>query len=106
MRRNLIRLQKKMGKLYIPSILLLTSVILFSIMYSAVKPKSLDIELFQVAEETIRANATVEDKEKTAENKTTVAATVAPVYTYNADLKDIQTAKVEVLFATVDEVIQ
>lgn len=106
MRRNLIRLQKKMGKLYIPSILLLTSVILFSIMYSAVKPKALDIELFQVAEETIRANATVEDKEKTAENKTTVAATVAPVYTYNADLKDIQTAKVEVLFATVDEVIQ
>lgn len=106
MRRNLIRLQKKMGKLYIPSILLLTSVILFSIMYSAVKPKALDIELFQVAEETIRANATVEDKEKTEENKTTVAATVSPVYTYNADLKDIQTSKVEVLFATVAEVIQ
>lgn len=106
MRRNLIRLQKKMGKLYIPSILLLTSIILFSIMYSAVKPKALDIELFQVAEETIRANATVEDKEKTKENKETVATTVSPVYTYNADLKDIQTSKIEILFATIDEVSQ
>ena len=67
MRRNLIRLQKKLGKLYIPSILLLTSVVLFFIMYSNVKPTALDIELFQVAEETIRANATVEDTEKTKE---------------------------------------
>lgn len=106
MRRNLIRLQKKLGKLYIPSILLLTSVILFFIMYSTVKPTDLDIKLFQVAEETIRANATVEDTEKTKENKETVAATVSPVYTYNPDLKAIQTSKVEVLFATIDEVIQ
>lgn len=106
MRRNLIRLQKKLGKLYIPSILLLTSVILFFIMYSTVKPTALDIELFQVADETIRANATVEDTEKTKENKETVASTVSPVYTYNPDLKDIQTSKVEILFATIDEVIQ
>ncbi|WP_407370619.1 HD family phosphohydrolase [Carnobacterium sp.] len=106
MRRNLIRLQKKLGKLYIPSILLLSSVIIFFIMYSTVKPTALDIELFQVADETIRANATVEDTEKTKENKETVAATVSPVYTYNPDLKGIQISKVEVLFATIDEVIQ
>lgn len=106
MRRNLLRLQKKMGKFYIPSILLLSSVALFFIMYSTVKPTALDIELFQVAEETIRANATVEDTEKTEENKETIAATVTPVYTYNSDLKDIQTSKVEVLFAALDEVTQ
>ena len=106
MRRNLRRLQKKMGNFYIPSILLLSSVALFFIMYSTVKPKALDIKLFQVAEETIRANATVEDTEKTEENKETIAATVSPVYTYNSDLKDLQTSKIEILFATIDEIKQ
>lgn len=106
MRRNLRRLQKNMGNFYIPSILLLSSVALFFIMYSTVKPKALDIKLFQVAEETIRANATVEDTEKTEENKETIAATVSPVYTYNSDLKDLQTSKIEILFATIDEIKQ
>ena len=71
-----------------------------------IKATDLDIKLFQVAEETIRANATVEDTEKTEENKETIAATVSPVYTYNSDLKDLQTSKIEILFATIDEIKQ
>ncbi|WP_034550181.1 HD family phosphohydrolase [Carnobacterium funditum] len=103
MRRRLTAIQNKMGKMYIPILLLLFSTVLFFIMFSSVKPRELDIKLYQVADETIRAQSTVEDLEKTIDNRQIAANNVAPVYSYNADLNDIQTEKIHLLFATVKE---
>ena len=55
MREHLAGFQKRMGKLYIPFVLILFSVFLFLIMFNNVKPKELKIQLYQVANETIRA---------------------------------------------------
>lgn len=104
MRERLAGFQKRMGKLYIPFVLILLSVFLFLIMFNSVKPKELKIQLYQVANETIRAQRTVEDTAKTEENRLLAAEAVSPVYSYNTDLNDIQTGKIHLLFATVGEV--
>ncbi|WP_414840255.1 HD family phosphohydrolase [Carnobacterium sp. TMP28] len=103
MRRYLTIIQNKMGKFYIPILLLIFSIAIFFILYSNLKPRVLDIELYQVSDETIRAQSTVEDLEKTIENRQVAADNVAPVYSYNADLNSIQTEKIHLLFATVKE---
>ena len=103
MRGRLTAIQKKMGKMYIPIVLVLFSAVLFLILFSSVKPKELDIKLYQVAEETIRAQSTVENLEKTVENRQVAADNVAPVYSYNPDLNSIQTEKIHLLFATIKE---
>lgn len=103
MRERLIAMQNKMGKMYVPVVLFLFSTVLFLIMFSSVEPKVLDIKLYQVADETIRAQSTVENTEKTIENRQIAADNVAPVYSYNADLNSIQTEKIHVLFATIRE---
>ncbi|MCA9765006.1 MAG: HDIG domain-containing protein [Carnobacterium sp.] len=103
MRRYLTIIQNKMGKLYIPILLLIFSIVIFFILYSNLKPRVLDIELYQVSDETIRAQSTVEDLEKTIENRQVAADNVAPVYSYNADLNSVQTEKIHLLFATVKE---
>lgn len=103
MRGRLTAIQNKMGKMYIPILLVLFSIVLFLILFSSVKPKELNIKLYQVAEETIRAQSTVENLEKTLENRQIAADNVAPVYSYNADLNGIQTEKIHLLFATIKE---
>ena len=103
MRGRLTAIQNKMGKMYIPILLVLFSIVLFLILFSSVKPKELNIKLYQVAEETIRAQSTVENLEKTLENRQIAADNVAPVYSYNADLNGIQTEKIRLLFATIKE---
>lgn len=104
MKRLLASFQKKLGKVYIPIVFFLFSLVLFTIMYSNVKPMALDVQLYQVAEETIRANATVEDVERTEESRRSAAESVQDVYTYNAELDEIQVGKIEVFFAMINEV--
>lgn len=103
MRGRLTAIQNKIGKMYIPIVLVLFSIVLFLILFSSVKSKELNIKLYQVAEETIRAQSTVENLEKTLENRQIAADNVAPVYSYNADLNGIQTEKIHLLFATIKE---
>ncbi|MEG0289570.1 MAG: HDIG domain-containing protein [Carnobacterium sp.] len=104
MKGHLTNVQKRMGKTYIPFVLILFSAFLFFIMFSNVKPKALKIHLYQVAEETIRAQTTVEDTEKTEENRQIAADNVTPVFSYNADLNGIQTEKIQLLFAAIEDV--
>lgn len=104
MKRIIVSIQKKMGKFYIPFVLALFSLILFFIIFDSVKPKSLDLRLYQVADETIRSNATIEDKEKTKENQKAASESVQPVYQLNSNLVNTQLSKIEILFATINDI--
>lgn len=103
MMKAFVTLREKAGKFFIPFIMLAFSLVLFLLMYSAVKPTDLDIQLYQVADSTIRANATVEDTEQTQENRRIAAENVAPVYSFNSDTRNKQLTKVQMLFAAIEE---
>lgn len=79
--------KNKLGKFFIPLIMLLFSSVLFALMYSGLKPDVLDIQLYEVADTTIRANSTVEDTAQTEINQKIAADNVAPVYSFNSELK-------------------
>lgn len=103
MRGMLERTQRRMGKAYSPFVLFLLSILLFVIMFHSVLPKSLDVKLYQVAEETIRANATVEDREKTKESKKVARENVNAVYRYNTSIATTKLSNLNLLFAALDE---
>ncbi|MER2109637.1 MAG: HDIG domain-containing metalloprotein [Desemzia incerta] len=96
--------KNKLGKFFIPLIMLLFSSILFVLMYSGLKPDVLDIQLYEVADTTIRANSTVEDTAQTEINQKIAADNVAPVYSFNSELKNKQLSKVQLLFVTIEEI--
>lgn len=104
MNRFLERIQQKLGKLYTPTVMLLFSVLLFLIAYPSVRPKTLDVELYHVAKETIRATTTVEDKEKTEEARKLASEAVSKVFHYYPEFVNSQTSKIEVFFVTIDEI--
>ncbi|WP_338470291.1 HD family phosphohydrolase [Niallia sp. XMNu-256] len=60
--------------------------LLFISMYSNVKPKTLDIRLFTVSEQTIRSPITIEDKESTEAKKKEAENKVEDVYVVNKAL--------------------
>lgn len=97
-------LRKKVGKFMVPLVMLLLSSSLFLLMYSGIKPAVLDIQMYQVAENTIRANATVEDTAQTEANQKIAEDNVAPVYSFNSETQKIQLSKVQILFVTIEEV--
>ena len=57
-------------KIFLWLILFTLGVVLYTSMYSNVKPEKLNIKKLEVAEKTIRSPITVEDVEKTEEEKT------------------------------------
>ncbi|MFL2100530.1 HD family phosphohydrolase [Desemzia sp. FAM 24101] len=104
MMRAFTALRKKVGKFFVPLIMLLFSSILFLLMYSGIQPAILDIQLYQVADNTIRANATVEDTAQTEANQKVAEDNVAPVYSFNSEIQKVQLSKVQILFVTIEEV--
>ncbi|MBM6613872.1 HDIG domain-containing protein [Desemzia sp. RIT804] len=104
MMRAFTALRKKVEKFFVPLIMLLFSSALFLLMYSGIKPAILDIQLYQVAETTIRANATVEDTAQTEANQKVAEDNVAPVYSFNSETQKVQLSKVQILFVTIEEV--
>ncbi|MCM3765325.1 HD family phosphohydrolase [Neobacillus niacini] len=55
--------------------------VLFAVMFNNVKPEKLDIDMFSIAEKTIRSPATVEDKKSTERKRKEARDQVQPVYT-------------------------
>lgn len=64
----------------------LLGILLFLSMYSNVKPETFDIQLFSVAEQTIRSPITIEDKESTEAKKKEAENKVEDVYVVNKSL--------------------
>lgn len=80
MKSFIVRLDKRLGRLYVPVILLLLTLVLFVIGYPFVKPVQTTVGLNAIATNTIRANKTVEDKQATEKNQQNSESAVAPVY--------------------------
>ncbi len=79
-------------------VLLLTGVIQFAIMYSTVRSDTYDLQLTQIAEETIRATKTVEDVEKTEQARNEAEKLVEPAYIINLDVAEQRISFIQSVF--------
>lgn len=80
------------------------AIISFSVLFSNVKPETIDVELLQVADETIRAPKTVEDEEKTEADREEALKQVADVYTLKKEYKENRVDLIASIFTAVEEV--
>lgn len=93
------------GKKYLfPVLLICFAVIAYLLICQMTKPESYNVKLFQVAEKTIRSPQTVEDTEKTKEERTKASNDVEDVYVYNRETGQNRVALIKSLFAYVNEV--
>ncbi len=95
---SLLKLRDKLGKAYIPLLLLIFSCFLFIIMFGSVHQKRVEIKEGQLAENTIRANKNVENTYETAQKKKLAAEAVTPEYIYQEETADVQHKRIEKLF--------
>lgn len=98
------KMQKKMGKFFLPAVLLLFFILTSGLLYSTTRQNSSDYKEGQVAQESIRANKTVENTKATKQKQQLAAEAVVPEYTYQKDIADQQYQLIEQLFDMVDTV--
>lgn len=96
----------KFGKRYMLLLGLGFAIICFLLVYGNVRQKEVSITEGQLAEETIRANKTIENRYETEEKRVLAAEAVSPEYTYNKDIGRKQTELIEQLFKLITEVSQ
>ncbi|MBE9911372.1 HDIG domain-containing protein [Enterococcus mundtii] len=96
------QLQAKLGKAAAPFLLLLFFLLICGITFSSVKQKPNDFREGQVAEESIRANKTIENTEETEQKRKLAAEAVTPEYTYQSDLASEQDRRINQLFVLID----
>lgn len=101
MKQKFVKFQNRLGKAYVPLLLIVFAVVLFGLMFSSVRQKDMNLHEGQVADETIRANKTIENTEETEQKRKLAAEAVAPEYTYQEDLADEQHQRIEKLFAMI-----
>lgn len=80
MRKIVKQSEKLLGKLYVPCVLGVVSIILFALGYPFIKQFDGVIELNAIATQTIRANKTVEDVDATQKARDNAVQNVAKVY--------------------------
>lgn len=86
------------------SVLAAFSVILFLLSYSNVSQKQLHLQEGQPAEETIRANKTIENTNETANKRKLAEEAVVPEYSYQPDIKETQLEYIDKLFDYINDV--
>jgi len=82
----------------------LLGVILFFTLYGNVKPEKLNVQLFSVADQTIRSPITVEDKESTEKKKEEAKNQVQDVYVVNKEIAQNRVDLISSIFDSVTEV--
>ncbi len=95
------KLQRNVGKKYIIALLGLFSVLLFALMIGNVYTKEKDIKEGQLADETIRANKTIENKSETEVNQKLAEEAVTPEYNYDANKAEDQKELLSQLFSMI-----
>lgn len=98
------RLKNKMGKYFLPVLLLLFFLITSGILYSSVRQTDTDYKEGQVAEENIRANKTIENTPATQQKQELAAEAVGPEYTYQDEIASEQQQLVDQLFDMVEKI--
>ncbi|MFJ5715412.1 HD family phosphohydrolase [Neobacillus sp. NPDC093127] len=78
--------------------------VLFTAMYSQVKPEKLDVGLFSVADQTIRSPGTVEDKKSTEKKRKEARDQVQPVYTLKNEYTQNRVDLITSIFSATTEV--
>lgn len=76
----------------------------YGVMFSNVKPEKVDVQLLQVANETLRAPKTVEDVEKTNEEKQEAVKQVNDVYTLKKEYEENRVDLISSIFDSAAEV--
>ena len=97
------QLQAKLGKAAMPFLLFLFFIIICGVTFSSVKQKANDFKEGQVAEESIRANKTIENTEETEQKRKLAAEAVTPEYTYQQELVDDQNNRINQLFDLIEK---
>ncbi|WP_078545570.1 HD family phosphohydrolase [Litchfieldia alkalitelluris] len=93
------------GFKFLPLIVyILLGSMMFSSMYSNVKPEKINLEPFQIAEQTIRAPFTIEDKDSTDKKQKEAEEQVEDVYTLNTDYPENRVDLMTSIFEAVSEV--
>lgn len=82
-------------------VLLATGLLQFLLMVGNVRGVTYDIKSFQLAPETIRAVKTIEDTEKTEEERESAAKLVKPVYKFSEDVAKHRVSLVDSVFTMV-----
>jgi cyclic-di-AMP phosphodiesterase PgpH len=106
------RLQKQLGKLrnllevtfFRVLLYVILAFVLYVAMYSNVKPEKLDLELFAVAEQTVRSPITVEDKLSTERDRKQALQQVDDVFTRNQELAQNRIDLIASIFQSAIEV--
>ncbi|EPH93780.1 MULTISPECIES: HD family phosphohydrolase [unclassified Enterococcus] len=101
--KTLQQLQEKLGKASLPVLLLLFFIVVCGVTFSSVKQKTNDFREGQVAEESIRANKTVENSEATEQKRKLAAEAITPEYTYQESMVDTQNSRINQLFDLIDK---
>lgn len=91
-------------KIFRVLLFLLIGIVMYAAMYSNVKPEKLNLELFSVAEQTIRSPITIEDKESTEESRREALEQVKDVYTVKREYTQNRVDLVTSIFDSVSEV--
>lgn len=95
MKKFITQLDYKMGKWYVPFVLVILTLILFVIGYSYVQPVDTKITLNSIATRTIRATKTVEDTDATQKAREVAAQNVANVYEQDETIATQKVAEIE-----------
>ena len=91
-------------KWYIPTILLVFATVLFILLFNNVRQQEVNIHEGQLAEKTIRATKTVENKYETEEKQKLAMESVTPEYSYNDKAAKVQVEHIETLIKMVEQI--
>ncbi|MGX7059365.1 HD family phosphohydrolase [Vagococcus humatus] len=97
-------MHKQIKQKHLWVICLIFGFILFVMLFNNVRQKEVHIKEGQLAEETIRANKTIEDKIETEEKKRLAAEAVSPEYIYDEEVAKKQVTLIDQMFALISEV--
>ncbi|MGY3765175.1 HD family phosphohydrolase [Vagococcus vulneris] len=104
MSAKLRQIPERLGKHYIPIVLIILTAAIFLIILGSVRHKVVTFKVGQLAEETIRANKTVENRTETEEKQRLAMESVSPEYTYDPNKADQQESLLDKMFQMVTQV--
>ncbi|WP_335869324.1 HD family phosphohydrolase [Bacillus sp. 2205SS5-2] len=93
-------------KVFTGIIFLFLGFILYGLLISNVQTETYNLELFEVAKETIYSPTTKEDEEKTEQLKQKAAEEVEPVYEYSPDVKENRKSLITSVFDMILQIQQ
>ena len=93
-------------KVFTSLIYCIVALLLFGILYHNVKPETYDMKQFSIADKTIRSPKTVEDEQKTAEEREHAAEQVEKVYVFKKENAQNRISLISSIFDFVKETNQ